>query len=71
MALTELSRFLRRTNSRAERGERAAHHGLRYPRVVQTMTIEAPAVTASGAAVQAECTVSEEVHVIAHRSSCD
>jgi putative (di)nucleoside polyphosphate hydrolase len=33
------------------------------------MTIEAPAVTASGAAVQAECTVSEEVHVIVQRSS--
>ncbi|SAL01449.1 RNA pyrophosphohydrolase [Caballeronia ptereochthonis] len=72
LALSELSRFLRRTNSRGDRGERAAHHGPRYPRMVQTMTIEAPPVTASGAAVQAECTVSEEVQVIAQqRSSCD
>ncbi|KND56272.1 Adenosine (5')-pentaphospho-(5'')-adenosine pyrophosphohydrolase [Candidatus Paraburkholderia kirkii] len=72
LALSELSRFLRRTNSRGECGERDAHHGPRYPRVVQTMTIEAPSVTASGAAVQAECTVSEEVQVIAQqRSSCD
>ncbi|MDR5780359.1 RNA pyrophosphohydrolase [Caballeronia sp. LZ065] len=72
LALNELSRFLRRTNSRGERGERAAHHGARYPRVLQTITIEAPAVTASGAAVQAECTVSEEVSVIVQqRSPCD
>jgi putative (di)nucleoside polyphosphate hydrolase len=68
LALTELSRFLRRTNAR---GERAAHHGPRYPRVVQTMTIEAPAVTAAGAAVQAECTISEDVRIIATRASCD
>jgi putative (di)nucleoside polyphosphate hydrolase len=66
LALTELSRFLRRTASRSERNERAAHHGPRYPRVIQTMTIEAPPVSAAGAAVQAECSV-EEVHIFAPR----
>jgi putative (di)nucleoside polyphosphate hydrolase len=66
LALTELSRFLRRTSARSERGERAAHHGPRYPRVIQTMTIEAPPVSAGGAAIEAECSV-EEVHVFARR----
>jgi putative (di)nucleoside polyphosphate hydrolase len=70
MALTELSRFLRRTNARGDR-ERLAHHGPRYPRVVQTLTIETPTVTASGTTVQAECSISEEVRIIARRSSCD
>jgi putative (di)nucleoside polyphosphate hydrolase len=71
MALSELSRFLRRTNSRGERGERAAHHGPRYPRVVQSMTIETATVTAGGNAVEAECSVSEEVRIIVRPSPCE
>ncbi len=66
LALTELSRFLRRTAARSERSERIAHHGPRYPRVIQTMTIEAPSVSAAGTAIEAECSV-EEVHVFAQR----
>jgi putative (di)nucleoside polyphosphate hydrolase len=64
LALTELSRFLRRA---AERAERVTHHGTRYPRVIQTMTIETPSVSVGGGIVQAECSVSEEVHVFLPR----
>ena len=48
LALTELSRFLRRAVVRAERAERMAHHANRYPRVIQGMTMEDATVSANG-----------------------
>jgi len=56
---------------RAERAERMAHHANRYPRLIQGMTLEDAAVSANGGIVQAECSVTEELHIYAQRPSRD
>jgi putative (di)nucleoside polyphosphate hydrolase len=48
-----------------------AHHANRYPRVIQGMTMEDATVSADGGVIQAECSVTEELHIYAQRPSRD